>query len=87
MDHKSFQYLFDQPNLNMMQSRWLDVVKDYECEILYHLGKANVVVDALSRKSAGSLVGDICMRMFIDYLLLGLIRREKAEGVKKENWK
>ena len=40
-DHKSLRYLMDQPNLNMRQRRWLDVVKDYDCEILYHLGKAN----------------------------------------------
>ena len=36
----------------MRQRRWLDVVKDYDCEILYHPGKANVVADALSRKAA-----------------------------------
>ena len=34
----------------MRQLRWLDVVKDYDCEIHYHPGKANVVADALSRK-------------------------------------
>ena len=36
----------------MRQRWWLDVVKDYDCEILYHPGKANVVADALSRKAA-----------------------------------
>ncbi|XP_052622433.1 uncharacterized protein LOC128127784, partial [Lactuca sativa] len=51
-DHKSLKYLMDQPNLNMRQRRWLDVVKDYDCEILYHPGKANVVADALSREEA-----------------------------------
>ncbi|KAA0056194.1 ty3-gypsy retrotransposon protein [Cucumis melo var. makuwa] len=35
--------------LNMRQRRWLELVKDYDCEILYHPGKANVVADALSR--------------------------------------
>ena len=50
-DHKSLKYLMDQPNLNMRQRRWLDVVKDYDCEILYHPGKANVVADALSRRA------------------------------------
>ena len=39
----------------MRQRRWLELLKDYDCIILYHLGKANVVVDALSRKSIGSL--------------------------------
>ncbi|KAA0052359.1 pol protein [Cucumis melo var. makuwa] len=49
-DHKSLKYLFTQKELNMRQRRWLELVKDYNCEILYHLGKANVVADALSRK-------------------------------------
>ena len=39
----------------MRQRRWLELVKDYDCDINYHLGKANVVADALSRKSSGSL--------------------------------
>ena len=50
-DHKSLKYPMDQPNLNMRHRRWLDVVKDYDCEILYHPGKANVVADALSRRA------------------------------------
>ncbi|KAL0536907.1 hypothetical protein IC582_025870 [Cucumis melo] len=48
-DHKSLKYFFTQKELNMRQRRWLELVKDYDCEILYHLGKANVVADALSR--------------------------------------
>ena len=39
----------------MRQRRWLELLKDYDCDILYHPGKANVVADALSRKSSGSL--------------------------------
>ena len=39
----------------MRQRRWLELVKDYDCEILYHPGKANVVVDALSRRGQGSV--------------------------------
>ncbi|KAA0040652.1 pol protein [Cucumis melo var. makuwa] len=53
-DHKSLKYFFTQKELNMRQKRWLRLVKDYECEILYHPGKANVVADALSRKVAHS---------------------------------
>ncbi|KAL4030883.1 hypothetical protein IC575_009137 [Cucumis melo] len=53
-DHKSLKYFFTQKELNMRQMRWLELVKDYDCEILYHLGKANVVVDSLSRKVAHS---------------------------------
>jgi len=48
-DHKSLKYLFDQKELNMRQRRWIEYLKDYDFELLYHLGKANVVADALSR--------------------------------------
>ena len=54
-DHKSLKYIFDQWDLNLRQRRWLELLKDYDCIILYHPGKANVVADALSRKSMGSL--------------------------------
>ncbi|KAL4017963.1 hypothetical protein IC575_021546 [Cucumis melo] len=53
-DHKSLKYFFTQKELNMRQRRWLELVKDYDCEILYHPGKANIVADALSRKVAHS---------------------------------
>jgi hypothetical protein len=49
-DHKSLKYLFTQPDLNMWQRRWLELIKDYELEVHYHPGKANVVADALSCK-------------------------------------
>jgi hypothetical protein len=50
MDHKSLMYLFTQPDLNMRQRRWLELIKDYELKVHYHSGKANVVADALSRR-------------------------------------
>jgi hypothetical protein len=50
IDHKILKYLFTQPDLNMRQQRWLELIKDYELEVHYHPGKANVVADALSRK-------------------------------------
>ncbi|GJV37028.1 putative reverse transcriptase domain-containing protein [Tanacetum coccineum] len=49
-DHKSLQHIFDQKKLNMRQRRWIELNSDYDCEIRYHPGKANVVADALSKK-------------------------------------
>jgi hypothetical protein len=49
-DHKSLKYIFTQSDLNMRQRRWLELIKDYDLEVHYYPGKANVVVDALSRK-------------------------------------
>jgi hypothetical protein len=50
-DHKSLKYIFTQADLNMRQSRWLELIKDYDLELHYHPSKANVVADALSRKA------------------------------------
>jgi hypothetical protein len=50
-DHKSLKYIFTQADLNMRQRRWLELIKDYDLEVQYHPGKANVVADALSQKS------------------------------------
>ncbi|GJY76859.1 putative nucleotidyltransferase, ribonuclease H [Tanacetum coccineum] len=49
-DHKSLQHILDQKELNMRQCHWLELLADYDYEIRYHLGKANAVADALSRK-------------------------------------
>jgi hypothetical protein len=48
---QSLKYIFTQPDLNLRQRRWSELIKDYDPSIQYHLGKANVVVDALSRKA------------------------------------
>ncbi|GKE05890.1 putative reverse transcriptase domain-containing protein [Tanacetum coccineum] len=48
--HKSLQHILDQKELNMRQRRWLELLSDYDCEIYYHTGKANMVANALSRK-------------------------------------
>ena len=64
----------DQLNLNMHQRRRLDVVKDYDCEILYHPGKANVEADALSRRAESDSIRDSCMRLTVMNLVLDTIR-------------
>jgi hypothetical protein len=50
-DHKSLKYIFTQADLNMRQRCWLELIMDYDLEVHYHPGKANVVADALSRKA------------------------------------
>src|SRR3954469_12820971 len=64
--HKSLKYIFTQKEINMRQRRWLELIKDYDLSLQYHLGKANVVGDALSRKvyvnglTKGELPDDLC---------------------------
>eukprot|EP00253_Pinus_taeda_P025539 PITA_25539 len=48
--HSVLRYLFDQPNLNVSQARWLDTLSQFDFEIRYIKGKENRVVDSLSRK-------------------------------------
>ena len=54
-DHKSLKYLLTKKELNLRQRRWLELFKDYDCIIDYHLGKSNVVADALSRKTLATM--------------------------------
>ena len=68
-NHKSLKYLFFQKELNMRQRQWLELLKDYYCIIQHHPEKANVVADALSRKSVGFLATiKGCQRQLLDDL-------------------
>jgi hypothetical protein len=51
IDHKILKYIFTQSELNLWQRHWLELIKDYDLEVHYHLGKSNIVADALSQKS------------------------------------
>jgi hypothetical protein len=55
-DHKSLKYIFTQRDLNLRQRRWLELIKDYDLDIQYHPGKANVVADAMSHKSQANML-------------------------------
>jgi hypothetical protein len=61
IDHKSLKYIFTQPDLNTRQRRWLELIKDYELEVHYHLGKANVIEDMLSRKAHCNYLSIVCL--------------------------
>ena len=81
-DHKSLKYLFTQKELNLRQRRWMELLKDYDCTINYHPGKANVVADALSRKSIGSLayMQTIQLPLMVELRELGVELRMHASG-------
>nr|GFB28001.1 reverse transcriptase [Tanacetum cinerariifolium] len=88
-DHKSLQHILDQKKLNMRQRRWLELLSDYDCEIRYHLGKANVVADALCRKEQEPLrVRSLVMTISLDLpkqILNAQTKAQKPENIKKED--
>ncbi|KAL0300419.1 UNVERIFIED_CONTAM: Transposon Tf2-11 polyprotein [Sesamum angustifolium] len=59
-DHKCLKYIPTQKELNLRQRRWIELLKDYDCTIDFHPGKANIMADALSRKTVDRLAGMIC---------------------------
>nr|GEY28899.1 reverse transcriptase domain-containing protein [Tanacetum cinerariifolium] len=85
MDHKSLQHIFDQKELNMRQRRWIELFSDYECEIRYHPGKANVVADALSRKERVKPKCVRAMAMTIQSGVKEMILAAQSEAFKQEN--
>ncbi|GKA13252.1 putative reverse transcriptase domain-containing protein [Tanacetum coccineum] len=84
-DHKSLQHIFDQKELNMRQRRWIELFSDYECEIRYHPGKANVVADALSRKERVKPKRVRAMAMTIHSGVKGMILAAQSEAFDQEN--
>ncbi|GJY16193.1 putative reverse transcriptase domain-containing protein [Tanacetum coccineum] len=86
-DHKSLQHILDQKELNMRQRRWLELLADYDCEIRYHPGKANVVADALSRKERIKPLRVRSLVMTIHPKLPSQILKAQTEALKEENIK
>ncbi|GJS79214.1 putative reverse transcriptase domain-containing protein, partial [Tanacetum coccineum] len=84
-EHKSLQHIIDRKELNMRQRRWLELLSDYNCNIRYHSGKANVVADALSRKEwiKPLRVRDLVMTIGLD--LPKQILEAQIEALKPEN--
>ncbi|GJR60648.1 putative reverse transcriptase domain-containing protein [Tanacetum coccineum] len=85
-DHKSLQHILDQKELNMRQRRWLELLSDYDCEIRYHPGKANVVADALSRKERSKPLRVRALVMTISLDLPKQILSAQSEARKEENF-
>ncbi|GJS28860.1 putative reverse transcriptase domain-containing protein [Tanacetum coccineum] len=84
-DHKSLQHILDQKELNMRQRRWLELLSDYDCDIRYHPGKANVVADALSRKERIEPLRVRALVMTIGLDLPKQILEAQIEALKPEN--
>nr|GFA02021.1 putative reverse transcriptase domain-containing protein [Tanacetum cinerariifolium] len=89
-DHKSLQHILVQKELKMRQRRWLELLSDYDFDIHYHLRKANVDVDALSRKEREPplRVRALVMTIGLDLprqILNAQTRARKLENIKKED--
>jgi hypothetical protein len=89
IDHKRLKYIFTQKELNLRQRRWLELIKDYDLDIQYHSGKANVVADTLSRKGQVNNVTtylmsqELCWEM--EQLNLGMVNNTEAIVMEMES--
>jgi hypothetical protein len=85
-NHKSLKYIFTQSNLNLRQRRWLELIKDYDLGINYHLGKANVVADSLSRRShvSQSVVDSMPFELCVDFDKINLRIVANTEAMEME---
>ncbi|GKB96928.1 putative reverse transcriptase domain-containing protein, partial [Tanacetum coccineum] len=86
IDHESLQHILDQKELNVRQHRWLELLSDYDCEIRYHPGKANVVADALSRKERKKPLRVQALVMTIGLNLPVQILNAQLKARKEENY-
>ncbi|GJS96471.1 putative reverse transcriptase domain-containing protein [Tanacetum coccineum] len=86
-DHKSLQHILNQKELNMRQRHWLELLADYDCEIHYHPGKANVIADALSRKERIKPLRVRALIMTVHPKLPPQILKAQTEALKEENIK
>ncbi|GKF82031.1 putative reverse transcriptase domain-containing protein, partial [Tanacetum coccineum] len=84
-DHKSLQHILHQKELNMRQRRWLELLADYDCEIRYHPGKANVVAGALSRKERIKPLRVRALVMTLHPKLPSQILEAQTKAIKEEN--
>ncbi|GJT04612.1 putative reverse transcriptase domain-containing protein [Tanacetum coccineum] len=86
-DHKILQYILNQKELNLRQHRWIELLSDYDCEIRYHPGKANVMADALSRKERNRPLRVRALMMTVHNDLPKQILEAQKEALKKKNVK
>ncbi|GJV31238.1 putative reverse transcriptase domain-containing protein [Tanacetum coccineum] len=85
-DHKSLQHILDQKELNIRQRWWLELLSDYDYEIQYHIGKANVVADALSQKERSKPLQVWAFVMTISLNLPKQIQSAQSDARKEENF-
>ncbi|GJS13333.1 putative reverse transcriptase domain-containing protein [Tanacetum coccineum] len=78
-DHKSLQHIIDQKELNMRQRHWLELLSDYDCDIRYHPGKANIVANALSQLQIDAHKLENLVNEDVGSMIIKDIPRERLE--------